>query len=48
MIAVIADDLSGAAELAGAAAKFGLRAEVHTVFNARTDADFVVKIIDGE
>ncbi|MBI3416177.1 MAG: hypothetical protein HY043_12840 [Verrucomicrobia bacterium] len=41
MIAVIADDLSGAAELAGAAAKFGLRAEVHTVFNARADAELV-------
>jgi D-threonate/D-erythronate kinase len=41
MIAVIADDLSGAAELAGIAAKHGYRAEVHTVFDPSTDAEIV-------
>ena len=41
MIAVLADDLSGAAELAGAALLHGLRAEVQTRFTADTDADLV-------
>jgi hypothetical protein len=41
MIAVIADDLSGAAELAGAALRHGLSAEVQTVFTRRTDADVI-------
>lgn len=41
MIAVIADDLSGAAELAGVAAQQGYRAEVHTVFDPHTDAQLV-------
>lgn len=41
MIAVIADDLSGAAEVAGLAARYGLRSEVHTAFDARSDADVV-------
>jgi len=41
MIAVIADDLSGAAELAGVAAQQGHRAEVHTIFDPRTDAEIV-------
>lgn len=41
MIAVIADDLSGAAELAGLALRHGLRAEVQTAFSAATDADVV-------
>jgi uncharacterized protein YgbK (DUF1537 family) len=41
MIAVIADDISGAAELAGAALRHGLRAEVQTVFDPRTDADVI-------
>jgi uncharacterized protein YgbK (DUF1537 family) len=37
MIVVIADDLSGAAELAGVALQHGLSAEVQTVFQPRTD-----------
>ncbi len=41
MIAVIADDLSGAAELAGAARACGLSAEVQTHFTVDTDADVV-------
>ena len=41
MIAVIADDLSGAAELAGVARASGLSAEVQTQFTADTDADVV-------
>ncbi len=41
MIVVIADDLSGAAELAGAALLHGLSAEVQTSFAAATDADVV-------
>ena len=41
MIAVIADDLSGAAELAGVARACGLSAEVQIHFTADTDADVV-------
>lgn len=41
MIAIIADDFSGAAELAGIAAAHGLKAEVHTVFDPATDADVI-------
>jgi hypothetical protein len=41
VIVVIADDLSGAAELAGAARAFGLRAEVQTAFHPATDAEVV-------
>jgi uncharacterized protein YgbK (DUF1537 family) len=41
MIAVIADDLSGATELAGIAARLGLRSEVHTVFDPRSDAEVI-------
>ena len=41
MIVVIADDLSGAAELAGAALRHGLSAEVQTAFFSGTDADVV-------
>ncbi|HEX3728517.1 MAG TPA: four-carbon acid sugar kinase family protein [Opitutaceae bacterium] len=41
MIAVVADDISGAAELAGAALRHGLRAEVQTSFDPATDADVV-------
>ena len=39
MIVVIADDLSGAAELAGAARRHGLSAEVQTTFFPATDAE---------
>lgn len=41
MIAVLADDLSGAAELAGAARQHGLTAEVQTRFSADTTAEVV-------
>ena len=41
MIVVIADDLSGAAELAGAALRHGLSAEVQTEFDPNTAADVV-------
>lgn len=41
MIAVLADDLSGAAELAGVALQHGLTAEVQTVFHPATNADVV-------
>lgn len=41
MIVVIADDLSGAAELANVAVRRGLSAEVHTHFDATSDADVV-------
>ncbi|HEY4210599.1 MAG TPA: four-carbon acid sugar kinase family protein [Steroidobacteraceae bacterium] len=41
MIAVIADDLSGAAELAGVARRLGLHAEVHTRAGLRSEADVI-------
>ncbi len=41
MIVVIADDLSGAAELAGVALRHGLSAEVQVAFSADTDADVI-------
>jgi uncharacterized protein YgbK (DUF1537 family) len=41
MIVAIADDLSGAAELAGAASRFGLSAEVHTRFHPETRAEVI-------
>jgi uncharacterized protein YgbK (DUF1537 family) len=41
MIVVVADDLTGAAELAAVALRHGLRAEVQTVFDPETDADVV-------
>ena len=41
MIVVIADDLSGAAELAGVASRHGLKAEVQTVFSADSEADVI-------
>ncbi|HVW19714.1 MAG TPA: four-carbon acid sugar kinase family protein [Opitutaceae bacterium] len=41
MIAVIADDISGAAELAGAALRHGLRAEVQTAFDPSADAEVI-------
>ncbi|MBI3879004.1 MAG: hypothetical protein HY301_02945 [Verrucomicrobia bacterium] len=41
MIVVLADDLSGAAELAGAALNRGLTAEVQTVFTPKTAADVI-------
>jgi len=41
VIAVIADDLTGAAELAAAAADHGLSAEVHTSFRPESRADVI-------
>ena len=41
MIVVIADDLTGAAELAGAAAGFGLTAEIQTSFEPDSRADVI-------
>jgi uncharacterized protein YgbK (DUF1537 family) len=41
MIAILADDFSGAAELAGIAAARGLKAEVQTVFDATSDAQVI-------
>jgi len=46
MIAILADDLSGAAELAGIAAARGFKAEVQTVFDPLTDADLIA--VDGD
>ena len=41
MILVVADDLSGAAELAGIAANHGLRAEVHDRLDPTASADMI-------
>lgn len=41
MIAILADDFSGAAELAGIAAALGLKAEVQTVFDPSSDAEVI-------
>lgn len=41
MIVVLADDLSGAAELAGIALQHGLTAEVQTAFHAAADVDVI-------
>tara|TARA_Y100001934_G_C12373143_1_gene787634 strand:- start:366 stop:1502 length:1137 start_codon:yes stop_codon:yes gene_type:complete len=46
MIVIIADDISGAAELAGVARAHGLRSEVHTVFQPDTNAEVIA--IDTE
>jgi D-threonate/D-erythronate kinase len=41
MIAILADDFSGAAELAGIAAARGYKAEVQTVFDPASDAEVI-------
>jgi len=41
LIAVIADDFTGAAELGGVALRYGLAAEVQSEFNAHADADLI-------
>jgi D-threonate/D-erythronate kinase len=46
-IVVIADDLSGAAELAGAAAGQGFKAEVHTIFNSASEATVIAVDTDS-
>jgi uncharacterized protein YgbK (DUF1537 family) len=47
MIAVIADDLTGAAELAGIGLRYGLRTEVVTELNLETDADLLAISMDS-
>lgn len=42
MIAVIADDFTGAAELGGIGWRFGLAVEISTVVNAKTSVDLMV------
>jgi D-threonate/D-erythronate kinase len=42
MIAAIADDVTGAAEIAGIGRRYGLKAQVSTSFDAGADADLVV------
>ncbi|HEV9035690.1 MAG TPA: four-carbon acid sugar kinase family protein [Puia sp.] len=42
MIAVIADDLTGAAELGGIGVRYGLRTEIRTSAGTHTDADLLV------
>lgn len=46
MIVVIADDISGAAEIAGIGLRFDLHAEMSTVVNRNTDADLLVIATD--
>ncbi|WP_419699476.1 four-carbon acid sugar kinase family protein [Mucilaginibacter sp. NFX135] len=46
MIAVIADDLTGAAELAGIGLNHGLRTEVSTIVDERCDADLLIIATD--
>jgi len=41
LIAVIADDFTGAAELGGVALRYGLTTEVQAEFNAHADADLI-------
>ncbi|MDA1275333.1 MAG: hypothetical protein O2960_14995 [Verrucomicrobia bacterium] len=41
MIGVIADDLTGAAELGGVGFRFGLRSEIHTRFERESSADLI-------
>src|SRR5439155_24489509 len=41
MIGVIADDLTGAAELSGVGLRYGLRAEVATELQSRSDAELI-------
>jgi uncharacterized protein YgbK (DUF1537 family) len=42
MLAVLADDFTGAAEVAAIGHRYGLVAEVHTTFQSRSTADLVV------
>ena len=42
MLAVLADDFSGAAEIAAIGRRYGLTAEVHTTFQRESAADLVV------
>ena len=47
MIAVVADDLAGAAELGGVGSCHGLSAEIHTEFDATSRADLVAVDTDS-
>lgn len=47
MIAVIADDLTGAAELAGIGVRHGLRTEMRTVVGTSTEAELLVIAADS-
>jgi uncharacterized protein YgbK (DUF1537 family) len=47
MIVVIADDLSGAAELAGIAARHGITSEVHTLFNPKDGIELIAIDVDS-
>lgn len=47
MIAVIADDLTGAAELGGIGLRHGLRTEIRTIVPEHTDADLLVFAADS-
>ena len=46
MIVVIADDFTGAAELAGLGLRYGLRVEMSTVVNQDTDAELLIIATD--
>lgn len=47
MIAVIADDLTGAAEIAGIGLRYGLKVELTTTIDTNTDADLFVVSTDS-
>lgn len=47
MIGVIADDLSGAAEIGGVAWRYGLSAEIHTGLNQSVEAELVAADTDS-
>src|ERR1700744_2910258 len=47
MIAVIADDLTGAAELGGIGLRHGLRTEIRTLVGSSTEADLLVIAADS-
>ena len=47
MIAVIADDLTGAAEIAGIGLRYGLKVELTTTIHTNTDADLFVVSTDS-
>ena len=46
MIAVIADDFTGAAELGGIGLRYGLQVEINTAVNARSNADLLIVSTD--
>jgi uncharacterized protein YgbK (DUF1537 family) len=46
MIAVIADDFTGAAEMGGIGLRYGLQVEINTTVNTRSDADLLIVAAD--